>query len=928
MEMPMPLTRKSWPPYLGLLALLALPAFGAAQAVTKDTRPPATSPKTGSSAGLPAGAVARLGSTRFRHSGGVRFLGYSGDGRVLLTADSKLLRFWDAQTGKELRRLAIKARPSRNLPFQSGPPAVLSGDGKILVLGFDSGVSTVVEVATGKEQRTFKTEAPQNNNFSGNPSPAPVLSHDGRLLMALDSDPSGIGTNAKIRVWDTTTGKLTRELTPKEKGNGITFTAAALARDGKTLVAAEGPSPNMKNGGKVPASQLRFLDTATGKELRSVPAPAPFLNAVQFSPDGKALAIVAQDGQGVRVLEAATGKERLKLNLKQGNQLPEVLFAADGKTLFTARATGATQWDLQTGNAIRHFETTPEPGNEFAINRFGRAQNTAVALSPDGRTLALPTPAAVALWDVRTGKEVPGGEGHRARIEFVTFGPAGRQLLTGSADGALYLWDVTTGRRVQEFVVKTPDANAGGPRGGMEMFNVSRVRGQFSPDGKSIAGLWPGGKIQVWDMAGKRRFELGAARGHTSFTYSPDARFVAANGSGGSLLLWDAATGRQIRQFTWMPKAAASDQPGRMRMEEGAYSAAFSPDGRVLLSGAMLVEDRGLKVLVQGWEMASGRQRLQRETSITFDERGPGSIEDVMRALDSFIVSFVFSPDGRLLAEAGLSSVKLSDLHNSRALRVFGGRQVSANTAVFSPDSKYLLAGQQDGTIRLWDVATATVLVDFPAHTGPVTALAFSPDGKLLASGAKDTTLLLWDWAHLRQQVRAPKAAPPPAAREALWADLAADDAPRADRAIQALTTTPGATVALLKPRLRAVAPVDPARLQKLLADLDNKQYAVRQQAEKELAKLGDLAAKAIKDRLAASPSLETGRRLGQLLERLEGGTVPPEVVRALRAVEVLERIGTPKARQVLEGLARGAAGHRVTEEARLSLERLSKRAP
>src|SRR5262249_8497159 len=155
---------------------------------------------------------------------------------------------------------------------------------------------------------------------------------------------------------------------------------------------------------------------------------------------------------------------------------------------------------------------------------------------------------------------------------------------------------------------------------------------------------------------------------------------------------------------------------------QGAYSTAFSPDGRVLLSGAMLVENNGLKVLVQGWEMASGKQRLQRETSITFDERGPGSIEEVMRALDSFIVSFVFSPDGRLLAEAGLSSVKLSDPHNGGVLRVFGGRKVSASTAVFSPDSKYLLAGQQDGTIRLWDVATATTLFDFPAHSGPVTA--------------------------------------------------------------------------------------------------------------------------------------------------------------------------------------------------------------
>ncbi len=120
---------------------------------------------------------------------------------------------------------------------------------------------------------------------------------------------------------------------------------------------------------------------------------------------------------------------------------------------------------------------------------------------------------------------------------------------------------------------------------------------------------------------------------------------------------------------------------------------------------------------------------------------------------------------------------------------------------------------------------------------------------------------------------------------------------------------------------------MEPARLGKLLTDLDNKQYATRQRAEKELAKLGDLAAKAIKERLENAPSLEMRRRLEQLLDRLEGGTVPPEVVRTLRAIEVLERIGTPAARQVLRELARGAAGHRITEDAQQTLTRLTKRA-
>jgi hypothetical protein len=67
-------------------------------------------------------------------------------------------------------------------------------------------------------------------------------------------------------------------------------------------------------------------------------------------------------------------------------------------------------------------------------------------------------------------------------------------------------------------------------------------------------------------------------------------------------------------------------------------------------------------------------------------------------------------------------------------------------------------------------------------------------------------------------------------------------------------------------------------------------------------------------------------RRIQQLLDRLEGPMVHPEHLRRLRAVEVLEGVGTPEAGAVLRRLAGGVPGARPTREARAALQRLERR--
>ena len=160
-----------------------------------------------------------------------------------------------------------------------------------------------------------------------------------------------------------------------------------------------------------------------------------------------------------------------------------------------------------------------------------------------------------------------------------------------------------------------------------------------------------------------------------------------------------------------------------------------------------------------------------------------------------------------------------------------------------------------------------------------------------------------------------------------LWSDLGCDDAAKAYQAILGLTAAHRQSVALLRQRLHPVQPIDPEKLAQLLKSLRSERFAERQKATEELARLGDLAALALENELHDKPSLELRRRVEQLRQKLEGPVTQPEQLRGIRALEVLEHIGSEEAQQLLRAVAAGAPGARLTREARSSLERLKRRA-
>src|SRR5262249_40043820 len=136
----------------------------------------------------------------------------------------------------------------------------------------------------------------------------------------------------------------------------------------------------------------------------------------------------------------------------------------------------------------------------------------------------------------------------------------------------------------------------------------------------------------------------------------------------------------------------------------------------------------------------------------------------------------------------------------------------------------------------------------------------------------------------------------------------------------------PQQAVPLVKNRLRPAAPVDAQRIARLIKDLDNDDFRVREKATVELKKLGDLAEPAVRRALAVEQSAEVRLRLESLLENLGDQNSSSERRHAGRAIEALEPISTPVAQEVLKAVAKGSPEARLTQEAKASLDRLGKR--
>jgi WD40 repeat protein len=468
---------------------------------------------------------------------------------------------------------------------------------------------------------------------------------------------------------------------------------------------------------------------------------------------------------------------------------------------------------------------------------------------------------------------------HGGGAASVHFSPDGKLLASAGGDNVLRVWDLANGKKVRELK---------GPAG----FTCS-VR--FSPDGKFLASAGyetgPAGgtsPVYVFDPAtGKELAKLlTPSSGTRRVIYTPDSKCLITGGFDGVIRFWDLKTFKETRQIKAHPGPS--------------YSIHITPDGKLLASGG----GEGIRL----WEVATG-------------EESPAPAMNGRPAM-----SVAFSPDGRLLASGNRSAVRLWEAATGKEVLVLTGFSGEVAFLTFTGDGRTLYSTSYDRKVRVWEVRTGKLVRELAGHSNWVWGIALSPDEKALASCAYDGRVLLWDLTGLTRPA-GKEAKLTPRQREACWADLRGSDAGAAYRAVCTLAGDPAGSVPFLRKRLAGLKwpeGLSPARVTRLLADLDADDFGVREKASQDLERAGRQVNRSLKQLLAKPPSLEARHRARRILAKLPA-SLSAEDLSALRGVQALEYAGTPEARKALEHFARGPAWFPLTEEAGLALERLSR---
>lgn len=194
---------------------------------------------------------------------------------------------------------------------------------------------------------------------------------------------------------------------------------------------------------------------------------------------------------------------------------------------------------------------------------------TSVEFSPDGKTIAGETSEdTLCLIDVDTGKRLHTFSGHSRQTGWnIAFSPDRRIIAAGGQNGIIRLWDVHTGQLLRTLNERKSKEN---------MNELNRTVVAFSPDGKTLASEGHDTPISLWDVntGEKLRNLIGpvdSSRFH-SMAFSPDGRMIVS-GSMFATILWDANTGQQLQILTKPVKPF-----GRI----GIHLATFSPDGKTI----------------------------------------------------------------------------------------------------------------------------------------------------------------------------------------------------------------------------------------------------------------------------------------------------------------------------------------------------------
>jgi WD40 repeat protein/tRNA A-37 threonylcarbamoyl transferase component Bud32 len=504
--------------------------------------------------------------------------------RIAIAGDGKTVSVWDVATGQQI--LVLRG------PGKLGSSVAFSPDGQRIAAASNGTDMTIWNARTGLELCTWR-------GHSG-PVASVTFSRDGRWLASTTAD-SSTQTDGMITIWDARTGDEVRTL----RGHtGLVF-HATFSPDGNRL-ASVGRDET-----------VRLWDLHSGQDVLTLRRHRGQVRCVDFSPDGNRLVSAGHDGT-VQIWDATplgreAEQEPLTLTSHHGGVLG-VAFSSDGQWLASAGGDGTVcLWDYthrQAGGAIpligrldscigSNTKVVFSQNGQFLASGSGgghrggqlklwdRDRSTwkehplppgcgaPIAFSPDDELLAVVSPwFAIDLLDARTGQKArPTLQGHGWAIFGVAFDPRPNvsRLASASADRTVRIWDVRTGKEIQDPPLR----------------HTNDVRGvAFSQDGRFLASGGHDRVVKIWNAETWNLFhELTDPTGAVECVafHPKDSRLLAWGGTDSTVKVWNGATDETRTLHGHL---------------SSIWGVAFSPDGESIASASL---DGTVKIWKTPW---------------------------------------------------------------------------------------------------------------------------------------------------------------------------------------------------------------------------------------------------------------------------------------------------------------------------------------
>lgn len=763
-----------------------------------------------------------------------------------------------------------------------------------------------------------------------------AFSPDGKLVAA------GVETGSteqrhRILLWDRSTGRIVKECAGHKNRIGV----LVFCDKGQVLASASDDGT------------ARLWNITTGEELHQFRI-GNSRSALAYSPNLRSL-VSSDDEHVMKLWDIDTGKEKQRFKA-HSSPVVSVVFSPDAKALISADDSGCVHiWDVMNGDCVYRFSVTAT-----YLNRL--------ILAPDGKRLLIGTKLGeISLWDVATGEELWRIPGHEWRVEALAWSLNSKTVASAGAEGTVCLWDVTTGAEMRALrgyehdvtsIAFSPDGStlaSGSFHHRVRLWRIAEDgekplslghRGwincvAFSADSTLVACGSDDESISIWHVPSARSVvRIRADHGRVlSVSFSPDGKLLASGHWDGSVRVWDVASGavvQKINEHTASVSFVAFSPDGKLvaamsrsrltvsslnsdgrsqvllnkpNVPDGVdfQTIAFSSDGTLLVCACT-------RNAVYAWQIASGKSAVCLQLEGQYFSRGA-----------------LTSNGSTLVSLSGERTVGLWDVITGKKTReikidrFLADREGSATDVVIpSPDSRLLALEYDDGAVCVWETISGNLVRALGIQRSPVGTLAFSGDMRILAVGSVDFTVQLYDITGFTERGALPALELNPDALSGLWSDLSLEDAQKANEAIWKLVAGEKRAVPFLGSRLQPVVPVDRETIMPLISGLESEDFTTREKSFKDLEKFREGAEPFLRKALETRLSAEGRERVNRLLDKLKPSS--SETLLQVRAIQVLEYVGTKEAFSVLEKLAEGIPEARLTKEAKVAKERVANR--